>query len=269
MFTNLSEWYYPRTVDEALSLLKKGEVVPHAGGTGLLRIRSNRIRGLVDLRRLPLSYLREDDQFFHIGAGVTLAQIVAWKRLKGAAVIVKQAASMAASTPLRNRITIGGSIAVPLPWSDVPPVLLALDAQIEVKGTAKGTYSADQFFQQNPLDGTSLVTEIKIPKLDGKAIFKRVTQTKFDYSMLDLALYALINDKQFKEIRVAVGCIIPRALHLTNVEDFLRDKQPTEEALNRAIQLVDIRPSADKRASKEYRQQLLKILLKRGLTEVL
>ena len=267
MFTNLTEWHYPQTINEALLLLKRGEVVPHAGGTGLLRIKSNRIRGLVDLKKLSLTSIKEDDQFFSIGAGTTLAQIASWDRLTGAVNIFKQAASMAASTPLRNRITIGGSIAAPAPWSDFPPVLLALDAQINVKGTAAGIYSAEQYFQTNPLDGSSLITEIKIPKLPGKASFKRVTKTKFDYSMLDLALYILVDDNTINNIRVALGCAVSRAIRLTKVEQFLMGKQPLEENFTEAAQLANFKPSEDKRVSKEYRQQLLKILLQRCLAE--
>ena len=269
MFKNLTEWHYPKTIDEALLLLKKGEVVPHAGGTALLRVKSNRIRGLVDLKQLPINSKKEDEQFFFLGAGVKLAQIACWDRLTGAASILKQGASKIASTPLRNRITIGGSIAAPPPWSDMPPVLLALNAQIEVTGTAAGIYSAEQYFQKNPLDGTSLITEVKIPKLPGNAVFKRVTQTKFDYSMLDLAIYLSLQKEVIDEIRVAIGCAVSRAIRLKEVEKFLLKKKPSETLFKEAAQAADFKPLEDRRVSKEYRQELLKILLQRGLAEII
>jgi len=268
MFKNLTAWYYPKTIDEALLLLKKGEIVPHAGGTALLRVKSNRIRGLIDLKQLPINSQKEDEQFFYLGAGLTLAQIACWDRLTDAASILKQAASMVASTPLRNRITIGGSIAVPAPWSDLPPVLLVLNAQIEVTGTAAGIYSAEQYFQKNPLDGASLITGFKIPKLPGSAVFKRITQTKFDYSMLDLGIYLSIQGETIEKIRVALGCAVSRAIRLKEVEKFLFKKKPSEALFKEVAQVADFKPSEDRRISKEYRQDLLKILLQRGLAEI-
>jgi len=269
MFNNLTQWFYPHTLDDALALLKKGEVSPHAGGTGLLRVKSNRITGLVDLKNLSLNEMTEDDQYYYIGACATFAQIAQWNVLEGAAAILKQAASMAASTPLRNRITIGGSIAAPPPWSDLPPVLLALNARIEVQGTAEGIYDAIEFFKSNPLDGSSLVTQIQIPKLPGKAIFKRITQTTFDYSMLDLALYIFIENNIIKQIRIALGCAVPRAIRLEPVENFLLNKEATDNLFAEAVKLTDFNPIEDKRASKTYRQQLLKTLLSRSFSELL
>ena len=269
MFNNLENWYYPKTIDEALSLLKRGEIVPHAGGTGILRIKSNRISGLVDLQKLPLNYLKEDNDFFYIGAGTTLAQLCSWNRITGAASILQKAASMVASTPLRNRITIGGSIASPAPWSDFPPVLLALDATVELKGSAAGMYPAKQYFQNIPIDGTSLITEIKIPKLPGKAVFERVTQTKFDYSLLDLALYISEKENIIENVRIAIGCAVPRAIRLIEVENYLTNRPISDKLIQEAIQKTDFNPSADRRVSKEYRMQLLKILMQRNLEALL
>ncbi len=269
MFNNLTQWHYPETVDEALSLLKKNEVIPHAGGTGLLRVKSNRLHALVDLKHLSLASLHDDDKYFYIGAGTALSSIASWEKLTGAASILKEAASLAACNSLRNRITIGGSIAQLLPWSDFPPVLLVLDAQIIVKGSAGGTYSAEQFLNNNPLDGASLITEIKIPKLPGKTVFERITQTKFDYSMLDLAIYVSIENEKVNNIYISIGCIVSRAIRLYEVEKFIRNKKLSEIDIEKVLPIINITPIEDKRASKEYRKDLLNILIKKNINELL
>ncbi len=268
MFTNLTTWFHPKTVEEALTYLKKGEIVPYAGGTGILRVKSNRIRSLVDLKALPLSYLTSEKKFYAIGACSTLSEIAGWEKMSGAAEILRQAASAAASTPLRNRITLGGSLASPPPWSDFPPVLLTLDASIIIHGTAEGVYTAQEYFNRLPLDGTSLITEVRIPRQSGIAAFKRVTQTTFDYSMLDLAIFLHLENKIVKECRIAVGCLVPRALRLPEIEQRLRGVELSSDAIENAVEELNLKPSQDKRASKEYRRDLLKILLRRTLFEM-
>lgn len=265
MFTNLKEWHYPESVEEALSLMKKGEAVPYAGGTGLLRARKKSIRAMIDMKKLPLHEFAVGNSEITIGANVTFTEIAGNTSLEGPLSILKQAAGQAASTPLRNLITVGGSIAVPMPWSDLSPVLLALDAVIMVEGSAGGHYSAEEYLKKLPLDGTSLITGIKIPKRNGKAHFVRNTQTTFDYSMLDLAVCTDIDAGTFKSIRVAVGCAVPRAVRLKAVEDYLKDKKTEAGVIEEAIALALIKPMVDRRTSKEYRQHLLGVLLKRSL----
>lgn len=265
MLNNLTNWYYPKTVEEALALLKKHEVLPHSAGTMILRTASNRIRGLVDLRRLSLNGLIEDQHCYYIGSCATFSQIAGWDALKGAAAILKQATGSAASTPLRNRITIGGSIAAQPGWSDLPPVLLALDAEIETMGSTTGWFPAQDFFRKSPLDGTSLITTIIVPKLSGHAVFERITRTHFDYSMLDLACYMSITDGLIDKIRVAVGCAVPKAIRLTDTEDMLTGKKPSTELFKTVVDQLAFQLAKDRRASKSYKTDLLKTLLFRSL----
>ena len=267
MFNKLTKWYYPETIDDALSLLEKNTIVLHAGGTGLLRIKSNRIQAIVDLKKLDMTKLSETEYYYVIGSCATFAQIGAWKRLKGAVQILRQAANQAASAPLRNRITVGGSIVNPPAWSDLPPVLLALNAEIYFKGITNGMLTADQYFQNMVHDGESIITEIRIPKLPGKAAFKRVTQTVFDYSMLDLAVYMSLIDGKINNCRIAIGCAVKRAVRITEVEDFLLNKKPSADLFSTAISKINIKLIESKRASKEYRMHLIKVHLKRMLVE--
>jgi len=269
MFKNITHFHRPRTLDEALILLKKGKVRCHAGGTGLIPSGSDALEGLVDLGGLDLRKLRRDDEGFHIEACVTLADLASWPRLDGPACILAQAALCAASTSLRNRITVGGSVAQPRPWSDLPPALLALDASIEVVGGAAGLYEARDFFARNPLDGASIVTTIHLPALPGGAAFHKVSRTRFDYSLLDVAVYLEVQDGRIATARIAAGCALPRAKRLTEAEEALVGRDPTPELLRRVAEEAPFDPLNDMRASAPYRKRLLVVYLQRCLTEAL
>jgi len=267
MFPNLKAWHRPGTVDEAIALLEKGRVVAHAGGTSLMTQRGAPVEGIVDLGRLPLRNLKREKTRLRIEAGVTLAELASWPALTGPAAILAEAARSAASAPLRNRITVGGSTARPLPWSDLPPALLALDASIEVAGTAAGTYAAADFFAQNPLDGTSLVTALILPRRRGGAAFRKVSRTRFDYSLLDLAVYLALKNGAIADARVAVGCAVPRPLRIAAAENALRGQEPDAGLFRRAAEGAVFEPVRDSRASAAYRMTLYRVHLCRCLEE--
>jgi len=265
MLRNLKTWHRPETVDEALALLEKGRVVAHAGGTSLMAGASGAIEEIVDLGRLPLNSLKASRKEFRVEAGVTLAELASWPALTGPAAILAEAAGRAASAPLRNRITAGGSVARLLPWSDLPPALLALDASIEVAGTAAGVYGAADFFARSPLDGTSLVTALIVPRGRGGAAFRKVSRTRFDYSLLDLAVFLSLKKGAIAKARIAVGCAVPRPVRASEAEDALIGKKPDARLFRRAAKSTPFEPVRDSRASAAYRETLFRVHLCRCL----
>lgn len=273
MFRNLTAWHRPCTLDEALSLMEKGKVVPHAGGTGLMTASNSAYTGLIDLSRLPLKELTEQEGFYRIGACVTLSDLAAWSTLNGPAAMAAKAAGKAASAPLRNRITVGGSVARPRPWSDLPVALLALDAEIEVAGTAAGLHGAASFFAASPLDGRSLVTAVRIPSSRGAglvetAAFSKVAQTEFDYGLVDAAVrLALDEDGTVKEARVAVGCAVPRARRIEACEEVLQGSRAGPELFRAAAGAARLEMINDRRASAGYRKRLLEVQIRRCLED--
>ena len=273
MFRNLTNWHRPSTMDEALSLMEEGRVVPHAGGTSLMLASNSSYTAFVDLSRLPLKEKTEESGGYRIGACVTLADLAGWQALAGPARIAAQAAARAGSAPLRNRITVGGSVARPRPWSDLPVALLALDASIEVAGSAAGTYAAAAFFASSPLDGRSLVTAVRIPSPSGSglaegAVFRKVARTEFDYSLLDVAVrLALDPDGIVTKARVAIGCSVPRARRIEASEAVLEGSRAGPEVFREAAAAARIDLIDDRRASAAYRQKLLEIEIRRCLEE--
>jgi len=268
MLDNLKTWYFPQTIEEALSLLVQNEVIPHAGGTFILRTGKNRVRALLDLNALPLKTLHATENEYSIGSNVTFSEIAAWTALIDSAAILRQAAAQAASAPLRNRITLGGSLAARPIWSDLPAVLVALDALIEIQGAVSGSFSAEEFYASSPLDGASLITAMRIPKRRGVAAFKRITRTRFDYSMLDVACSLSLANHKIGRCCIAVSCATPKVVRLMDVEQQLLGQSPEHAVLSPIIEGFNFSPVNDMRASKAYKIALLKITLKRMLSEL-
>ncbi len=279
MYRNLKTWHRPERLDEAIDLLVRGKVVPHAGGTGLMTAGSDKVEGMVDLSLLPLDEMKKESGAYRIGACVTLDRLSSWPVLNPAlsknrprsagsnppGQILAEAAGLAASASLRNRITLGGSVARPRPWSDLPPALLALDGSIEVEGSAGGRYGASEFFERNLLDGTSLVTAISIPKKSGGAAFRKAARTRFDYSVLDLAVFISLDGDRINEARVAAACALPKPMRIADAEEALAGQKASPDLFRTVAAETPFEPISDSRASAVYRRTLFRVHLRRCL----
>src|SRR5947208_11250317 len=146
--------YHPaKTIDEAIALLQQygDEAKVLAGGHSLIpamKLRLSQPGHLIDIGRIQgLSYIREDGGSIAIGALTTYTAIERSDLLRSKLPVIPECASMIADQQLRNRGTIGGSIAHSDPASDMPGVVLALKGEIVVQGSSGSrTIKADDFF---------------------------------------------------------------------------------------------------------------------------
>jgi len=76
MMSHDLQWYYPEKISEALKLIKKEGVILHAGGTRILKTEARNLKGLVDISRLPLNYIRKEGKDIIIGAGCTITDVI-------------------------------------------------------------------------------------------------------------------------------------------------------------------------------------------------
>jgi hypothetical protein len=136
MLENIKEWYRPDDLDEVVDIMHNGSGLPYAGGTGL---KSSQVSGLIDLRQLNLNYIRETQAGITIGS-MTRFNDIACYHWPDSRRILARAVGQAASNPLRNLITLGGSLAFRPIWSNVPTPLLALDASVRVVGRPSTAY---------------------------------------------------------------------------------------------------------------------------------
>src|SRR5260221_2587243 len=167
--------YHPATsVDEAIALLQQygDEAKLLAGGHSLLptmKLRLAQSGHLIDLGRISgLSYIREDDGVVAVGAMTRYVDIERSEVLKKHFALLPEGVAQIGDAQVRNRGTIGGSIAHSDPAADTPGIVLALKADIVAKGpNGVRTIKADDFFMdliQTALQPDEVITEIRFPK---------------------------------------------------------------------------------------------------------
>src|SRR5438045_8395740 len=201
------EYHRSATLDEAIGLLGAEGARPLAGGHSLLpamKLRLATPESLVDISRLPgLGAIEQEDGGLRIGALATHASVAASEVVASACPALAEAAAHIGDPQVRNRGTIGGSLAHADPGADYPTVVKALDATIVVRGSGgEREVSADDFFIdvfQTALQPGELVTSVRIPAAPGSA-YEKHRHPASGYAVVGVA--AVVRDVG---ARVAVG----------------------------------------------------------------
>jgi aerobic carbon-monoxide dehydrogenase medium subunit len=264
----------PATVDEALAALRaagpSGAGVL-AGGTDLLldleaaRVSPTR---LVSLRRLPWRTLDWLDGALTIGSTLPLRAVEddpeVRRRLPG----LWQAVRAVGSVALRQRATLGGNLGRAAPASDLIPMLLVLDAQVELVGPAGVRRLAVDAFvrasRRTALEAIELIRSVRIPEARPSAYLWQRVRPANDISQLAVAVAFVPSERAW---RVAVGGVPPRSVLLPEVAVALGAGSPTEAAVRAAEERAarEVAIVADRRASEEYRRRLVGTLLRRAV----
>lgn len=270
---DVEEYHYPKTIQEALSLISDGKSTVIAGGT-YINIQKNRhFKRLVDISQLNLTYVKEERGEVHIGSTTTISEMMRSSIIEGVGNgILTRACSLIADTPLRNVITLGGNIARLVPWAGLPVVLLVLDAQIEIASQTetKRITSAVEFFREGGVRNDEIIREIIIPqKKDYFCRYERFALTATDYSWLTIGFSAKNSSGIVSDSHIAVSRIC-KPQRITNVEKLLNgrsiDPLELEEIIKTLRESVTI--VSDYRSAKEYRKHLVGVLFKRILVEM-
>ena len=279
-FFRPSQYYKPTKISEALSLLSKHGTGawPIAGGTDLMAEKDPRIKVLVDISTLNLSYIKPNSQGLIIGATTIFSEIERSPLLEKIPYrTLAYAASLAGTPQIRNMGTIGGNICRPSPCADTAPVLLVLEATIHVVGPkGQRRLSISEFFKdvaQDALEHGELVTEIHLPVFPartGAAFIKKGRVAVGDLSLASAATCVIMDDQdRCQEVRIALGSVAPTPLRVKNAERILINKKPENALLEEvaAAAAEEIKPINDVRASAEYRRVLSRTLVARALQE--
>ncbi|WP_286952329.1 MULTISPECIES: FAD binding domain-containing protein [Aminobacterium] len=260
------KWFYPATLEEASHLLSQEGHVIHGAGTGLLRRGLKGIDALIDITSLPLDYFKKEDNTVIIGAGCTYAQISESLMQIDPDNALGKALANAASTPLRNRITIGGSLGFLPPWSDLLGPLIALDARLGLAWPLKQTMSVPDFLANPLLQKKCLITHVILPLVKAWTFYHRETRVSFDYPSLTLTILLKISEGTIEKSRVIFTGNKTRFYKAKEVESHLEGRKLIEvipERLSDMLQEIDF---LDKQAgSAEYLNEISKVWLERGL----
>jgi CO/xanthine dehydrogenase FAD-binding subunit len=274
----ISAYHSPATLGEAVSLLAEEGRTIIAGGTDLLvnpRYMVG-VREVVDICKLGLDYITEENGWLHIGAGTTMRTVARHPKIQALAHgILARGAAVCGSPNIRNMATLAGNIASALPSADTPPSLLALDAQVVLVGMqAERIVTLDTFFigPAQSIRERELIRELRIP-LDNfdtiKGGFFKIGRTAEDISMVNAAATLIVNGGTITAARIAMGAVAPIPLRVIQAEEALIGQALTEETFHHAAELVraEVRPISDQRASADYRRRVSKVAAMRALRQ--
>jgi CO/xanthine dehydrogenase FAD-binding subunit len=275
------EYFQPRSVNEALALLAEhaGDVKPLAGGQSLIPAMNFRLATpsvLVDLNGLnELAYINDGDTL-RIGA------MTRQRAVERSAVVAKHAPLLAETMPfiahaaIRNRGTIGGSLAHADPAAELPAVMLALDARFTIRsGSSSRMVPARDFFTglfATAIEPGELLTGIDIPKAikhTGYA-FQEISRRHGDFALVGVAAAVTLDaDGRCASARIALLSVGDSPMLAEQASAVLKGQVPSADGIKAAADAAaqqDIDPPSDIHASAKYRRQLANVLTRRVLT---
>jgi aerobic carbon-monoxide dehydrogenase medium subunit len=263
------EYHRARSVEEAIELLGRDEDAKLlAGGHSLvpaLKLRIARPTALVDIGRLEeLRYVREDGDRIAIGALTRHAALADDALLRGSCAVLAQAAAEVGDPQVRHRGTIGGSVSHADPASDLPTVLLTLDAELVARGPAgERTIAAAEFFTgpfENALAHDEVLVEVRVPTVE-QGVYLKHSRRAQDWATVGVAA-ARVGGR----VQVGLASMGPTPLRARAVEDAVAGGASAEEAAARAAEGAD--PPSDVSGSAEYRSHLARVLVRRALEQL-
>jgi carbon-monoxide dehydrogenase medium subunit len=269
---------------EAVSLLQEhadGDVKILAGGQSLvplLNMRMARPELLIDLNRIAeLQYIREEDGWLAIGAMTRKRSVEESDLVRRRQPALLAATQLVAHPQIRNRGTVGGSMAHADPAAEYPALALVLGAELRTAGPAgERRIAAEDFFQSyltTALEPVEVLTEVRVPVLDPGTgwSFVEVARRHGDFALGGAAATVRLDaGGNFSEARVVLFGVGPTPVRLQEAEQLLMGQRPGErlfqEAGARASQGLE-EPLSDVHASAEYRRNLARVLTARALGE--
>jgi carbon-monoxide dehydrogenase medium subunit len=273
----ITAYHSPTTLDDAVTLLSEEGRTVIAGGTDLL-VNPRYMVGVgevVDIRKLGLDYISEENGWLHIGAGATMRSVAKHATVQALADgILARGAAVCGSPNIRNMATLAGNVASALPSADTPPALLALDAQVVLVGKqGERVVPLDKFFvgPARSVRERELIRELHIPlhPHDMHGGFYKIGRTAEDISMVNAATTLVIRDGVITTARLVMGAVAPTPLRILPAEEALLGQPPDEETFQRIAAIVreEVRPISDQRASADYRRRMSGIAAIRALRQ--
>jgi aerobic carbon-monoxide dehydrogenase medium subunit len=275
------EYTRAASLDDALAKMAA------SGGTGkfiagghslvpLMKLRLSEPRVLIDIARIPdLSGVREKDGKIEIRAGTVHRDIASSALLRKACPAICDAAAQVGDPQVRNRGTIGGAIAHADPAADYPAVLLALDAEIHIKGP-KGwrVAPATSFFQDLftvDLAPDEIIAGVQFAAARASA-YAKLRQRASHFAIVGVAVALDVSKGTIASARIGLTGAGPSAIRLAAVEAALKGQKASKEsaaaALERATTDLPV-VNADIHASADYRRAMVGVFTRRALDAAL
>lgn len=280
------EYFEPRSVDEAISLLNlfKGEAKILGGGTDLLvqmKYRQISPRYLINICNIPglncIEYHAKEG--LRIGSTATIADIEDSPVIRDRFPILYRAASELGTQQVRNIATVGGNLCNASPACETGPALIALRACAIIAGySGKRVVELEDFFigpGETVLKGEEMLVEIHIPKLSSNTrgvYLKHAFRKKLESAIVGIAVLANFKEKDnpFDDIRIVLGAVAPTPKRAIRAEELAKKKKMDTRLIERVASVAseESNPITDLRAKAEYRREMVRVLVKKALNEI-
>jgi CO/xanthine dehydrogenase FAD-binding subunit len=284
------EYYRPRSLDEALALLAEhGDAAkPLAGGQSLIPAMNFRLAQpsvLIDLNELPeLAYITTADGAAHgdgggalrIGGMTRQRTLERSDAVRAVVPLLNRTLPYIAHPAIRNRGTIGGSLAHADPAAELPAVMLALDARLKAQSRRGDRWiAAGEFFTgllSTALAPDELLVEIAAPPPPPRSgvAFEEISRRLGDYALVGVAVRVALDERgRCALARIALLSVGDRPVLAAHAGTLLEGQLPSVDSIRAAADVAaqqDIDPPSDLHASAAYRRQLARVLTRKALT---
>jgi carbon-monoxide dehydrogenase medium subunit len=273
------EYQAPGSVADAIKLLgelgERGKVL--AGGHSLIPIMKLRLAQpevLVDIGNIPeLREIRAEGDTIAIGALVTHARVLADGAIREGCAVLSETAHEIGDIQVRNRGTIGGSLAHADPAADYPATILALDAEIVAQGPkGRRTIKATDFFTgmlSTALAPDELLVEVRVPRLgrgSGGAYLKMPNKASH-YAVVGVAAVVRVEGGKVSSVAVGITGAGSQPIRASAVERALQGQSASAEAIAKASESAaeGLDLLADIHGSAEYRAHIARVFTRRAI----
>jgi carbon-monoxide dehydrogenase medium subunit len=271
----------PTSVSEAVALLTShdGDAKPLAGGQSLVPMLAFRVASptlLVDLRKVAeLRQIRITNEGVALGAMVRWREILDDARLRTAHPLLLAAVAHVAHYQIRNRGTVGGSMAHADPAAEMPGIAVACEAKIKAVGKAGArVIDAADFFQgplMTALQAGEIITEILLPLWPAKRRFgfREFARRRGDFAMAAAAVFYDDDGGKARNAHVGAIGVADTPLRLKAAEDAINGNRIDEGVIAKAeaAASASVDPADDIHASGAYRKALIGVMVERALRD--
>lgn len=271
------DYIAPESLDEAVLALKENgeDAKLLAGGHSLLPLMKLRLAApslLIDLRKVPgLHGIQRENGSWRIGAMTPHVTLETTPELG----VLSQAAGTIADPQVRNRGTIGGSLAHGDPASDLPAILLIAEGSVTATGGNDGprTIAAADLFRDyldTALEPHEVLTEIRVPAFDGwGSSYQKFNRRSEDWAMVAVSALVKQTGDVCEDVRVGLTNMAPTPLRASAVEEALKGQPLNADTIAKAAENAaeGTHPPADLNASADYKRHLARVLTRRALLE--
>jgi len=275
------DYHDPQSLDEALELLAEHgeEAKALAGGQSLVPLLNFRLtypEHLIDLGRVPaLAYVRRQNGVLRIGAMTRQATLERSPLVATHWPLLTDALAFVAHAQIRNRGTVGGSVAHADPAAELPVAFTALDAIFHVlSSSGRRSIGCSDFFVTHlttALEHDELLVEIEVPAVPPNTswAFTEYARRHGDFALGGAAVLLTMNDGACKRARIALLAAADTPLRAPAAERSLEGGAVTEESAAEAARLAvaDINPTGDIHGSSKYRRYLVEGMVRRAIVQ--